>query len=93
LNAARNPALMPLADSIEAAITWLNTYKIRHRISIRESVADHERILDAIRRQDDAEARWLTETLARSAINLGATRPPFGSANQDTRARPVHAVI
>jgi DNA-binding FadR family transcriptional regulator len=93
LNAARNPALMPLADSIEAAITWSNTYKIRCGISIRESVADHERILDAIERQEDAEARWLTETLARSAINLGPITPPLGNASQDMPVQRVRAVV
>lgn len=68
IEAADNPILLPLADSVEAAVVWTNSYKTRRNVSVRASVPDHQLILDAIRRKDDAEARWLTETLIRSTI-------------------------
>ena len=79
IQATKNPVLLPLVDSIEAAVVWANVRKTKRNISIRASLNEHSMLLDAIYRQDDAQARWLTETLIRSAIeatSAGAT--PIG---------------
>lgn len=68
IQAAHNPLLLRLVDSIEAAVFWANSRKTKCNISVRASLDEHSMILDAVHRQDDAQARWLTEVLIRSAI-------------------------
>lgn len=77
--AANNPVLLPLADSIEAAVVWANSYKTRRNISVRASLTEHGMILDAVLREDDAQARWMTETLIRSTLELTSPRPSRAS--------------
>jgi DNA-binding FadR family transcriptional regulator len=80
IQAANNLVLLPLAASIEAAVVWANSYKSKRNISVRTSLKEHSMLLDAIHRQDDAQARWLTEVLIRPAIELTsawATPPHF----------------
>ncbi|WP_255346549.1 FadR/GntR family transcriptional regulator [Asticcacaulis sp. AC460] len=68
IEAANNPVLLPLAASIEAAVFWTNSYKSRRNIPVRASLEEHRMILDAVLREDDAQARWVTETLIRSTL-------------------------
>ena len=67
IQAAKNPVLLPLADTIEAAVVWAHAHKTKGNISVRASLNEHRLILDAMYRQDDAQARWSTEALIRSA--------------------------
>jgi DNA-binding FadR family transcriptional regulator len=70
MNAARNHALIPLAASIEAAVAWSDVYRIGRGLFVRDSLNEHERILDAMRREDSAEARLWMEVLIRSSLEL-----------------------
>lgn len=88
IQAAQNPVLMPLADSIEAAIVWANAHKTKSKISVRASLNEHSLILDAIHRQDDTQARWSTEALIRSAIEPTSAWSRPASAGERTDARP-----
>jgi len=85
IQAANNPVLLPLADSIEAAVAWANSYKAKRNIPVRASLEAHSMILDAVHHQDDARARWLTEALIRSVMEL--TAPPSTPA----AAQALHA--
>ncbi|WP_280959738.1 FadR/GntR family transcriptional regulator [Asticcacaulis biprosthecium] len=85
--AAGNPMLLPLADSIEAAVVWANSYKTRRNISVRTSLDEHRMILDAVFRHDDAQARWGTETLIRSTLALTSPRPAPSAARGTADAR------
>ncbi len=86
--AANNPILLPLAASIEAAVVWANSYKTKRNISVRASLNEHGMLLDAVNRQDDAQARWLMEALIRSAIEpTTAWSAPTGPGERD-RVRP-----
>jgi DNA-binding FadR family transcriptional regulator len=80
INAARNQTLLPLMASIEAAVSWSNTYKARRGISVRDSLIDHQRIFEAVLRKDDAEARWSTEMFIRSAMDISSTSATHGVA-------------
>jgi len=70
MNAARNHALIPLAASIEAAVAWSDVYRMGRGLFVRDSFDEHERILDAIRREDSTGARLWTEVLIRSSLEL-----------------------
>jgi DNA-binding FadR family transcriptional regulator len=92
IQAAGNPVLLPLADSIEAAVVWANAYKAKRNISARASLDEHSMILDAVHRQDDARARWLTEALIRSTIELtSAWLTPAGVREQAAAEHALHA--
>ncbi len=98
IQAANNPLLLPLMDSIEAAVVWANSDKTKRNISVRASLNEHRMILDAVHRQDDAHARWLTEALIRSAIEpTSAWSSPAGaresaSTRENASIRPaLHA--
>lgn len=68
LDATGNPALVPLGASIEAAIAWANSYKSGHGIFVRDSVSEHQRVLNALTEGNDKEARWWMEVLVRSGV-------------------------
>ena len=87
IQAAHNPLLLRLVDSIEAAVFWANSRKTKRNISVRASLNEHSMILDAIHRQDDARARWLTEVLVRSTIELASAGSAPTAAPQRTEAR------
>jgi DNA-binding FadR family transcriptional regulator len=92
IQAANNPVLLPLADSIEAAVVWANSHKTKHNISIRASLDEHGMILDAVHRQDDARARWLMEVLIRSAIEpTSAWSTPAGARERASTRAALHA--
>lgn len=92
MQAANNPLLLPLADSIEAAVVWTNSYKTKRNISIRASLNEHSMILDAVHHQDDARARWLMEALIRSAIEpTSAWSTPGGARGHDSTRAALHA--
>lgn len=74
LLAAGNHVLAPLAASIEAAVAWANAYKAGQGIFVRDSVIDHQRLLDALIEGNDKEARWWAEVLIRSGIEPLVTR-------------------
>ena len=82
IQAAHNPVLSPLADSVEAAIVWANVYKAKRNIPVRASLNEHGMILDAFYRQDDAQARWMTEALIRSAIEPFAWSASTGAGER-----------
>ena len=67
LIATGNEALVSLSSSIEAAVSWSTRYKSRHNALTRDPVPDHQRVLDAIARQDTGAARWCMESLIRMA--------------------------
>ncbi len=73
MSAAGNHALIPLAASIEAAVTASNTCR-GGRNMVRHFVPEHQCILDALKRQDDAEARWRMEALIRSHLKPRQTQ-------------------
>ncbi len=88
IQAAQNQVLLPLAESIEAAIVWANAHKTKSKISVRASLNEHSLILDAIHRQDDTQARWSTEALIRSAIEPTSAWSRPAGAGERTDARP-----
>jgi len=65
--ATRNEALASLTSSIGAAVSWTTRYKARHNALTRDPVPDHERVFEAIARQDGSAARWCMESLIRMA--------------------------
>ncbi|MGZ3297715.1 MAG: FadR/GntR family transcriptional regulator [Asticcacaulis sp.] len=67
IHATGNEALASLSSSIEAAVSWTTRYKAHHNALARDPVPDHERVLDAIARQDAGAARWCMESLIRMA--------------------------
>ena len=92
IQAANNPVLLPLVDSIEAAVFWANSHKTKQNISVRASLNEHRMILDAVHRQDDAHARWLTEALIRSAIEPTSAWSSPAGARESASIRPaLHA--
>jgi DNA-binding FadR family transcriptional regulator len=92
IQAADNPVLLPLSDSIEAAIFWANSHKTQRNISIRASLNEHRMILDAMYGQDDAQARWSTEALIRSAMETASAGPTPTGAREPAATRPaLHA--
>jgi DNA-binding FadR family transcriptional regulator len=68
LEATRNDAVMALASSITAAVTWTTVYKQRKRGLTRDPVPDHRVLFEAISRADPDGARdWMAE-LVRLAL-------------------------
>ena len=67
IHATGNEALASLSSSIEAAVSWTTRYKARHNALTRDPVPDHERVWEAIQRQDAGAARWCMESLIRMA--------------------------
>jgi len=67
IHATGNEALASLSSSIEAAVSWTTRYKARHNALTRDPVPDHERVFEAIARQDAGAARWCMESLIRMA--------------------------
>ena len=88
IQAAGNPVLLPLVDSIEAAVVWANADKMKRNISIRASLNGHGMLLDAVYRQDDAQARWVTEALIRSAIGPSSAWSTPPEADEHAGIRP-----
>lgn len=68
MNAARNHTLIPLAASIEAAVAWSDIYRMGYGLFVRDSLREHQRILDAVRREDGTDARCWTEALIRASL-------------------------
>lgn len=92
IEAANNPVLLPLMDSIEAAVVWANSYKTKRNVSVRGAVNEHSMMLDAVRRQDDAQARWVTEALIRSAIEpTSAWSTPTGAGERASAGHALYA--
>jgi DNA-binding FadR family transcriptional regulator len=67
IHSTGNEAMASLSSSIEASVSWTTLYKARHNALTRDPVPDHERVLDAIARQDAGAARWCMESLIRMA--------------------------
>ncbi len=67
IHATGNEALASLSSSIEAAVSWTTRYKARRNALARDPIPDHERVFEAIARQDAGAARWCMESLVRMA--------------------------
>ncbi len=78
ISATDNEALVSLSSSIEAAVSWTTRYKARQNALTRDPVPDHERVFEAIERQDTGAARWCMESLIRMAHD--DTKRALGSA-------------
>ena len=67
IHATHNEALASLSSSIEAAVSWTTRYKTSHNVVLHDPIPNHERVFDAIARQDSGAARWCMESLIRMA--------------------------
>lgn len=68
LESTGNDAIMALASSIMAAITWTTLYKHRKRGLVRDPIPDHRNLFDAIASADSAAARDAMSELVRLAL-------------------------
>jgi len=68
LAATRNDAVMALASSITAAVTWTTVYKQRKRGLTRDPVPDHRVLFEAIARADSDAARDCMAEIVRLAL-------------------------
>lgn len=68
LDATDNEALISLSSSIGAAVAWSTRFKQRLHGLQRDPVPEHRAVFEAIKRQDEGDARWCMETLIRLAL-------------------------
>jgi DNA-binding FadR family transcriptional regulator len=69
LAATHNEALVALASSIGAAVSWTTKFKQRNRALPRDPVPDHAAVFEAIAAQDPTAAHDAMATLLRLAMD------------------------
>lgn len=94
LRATRNDFVVSLTSGVTAAVSWTTIFKQRHGPLPRDPVPDHERVYEAVARQDAAGAHAAMEKLVDLAL-LDTTKArrtkSKGSANVRPAAKSVRA--